>query len=57
MNVLALTEFRDIKAKKIRKSGDTFSTTPERVEELNSTRYGELVKVIADTEKPPKNEK
>lgn len=57
MNVLALTEFRDIKAKKIRKSGDTFSATPERVEELNSTRYGKLVKVIADTEKPQKNEK
>jgi len=57
MNVIALTEFRDIKAKKIRKAGDTFSTTPERVEELNSTRYGKLVEVIADTEKPQKNAK
>lgn len=57
MNAIALTEFRDIKAKKIRKAGDTFSTTPERVEELNSTRYGKLVEVISDTEKPQKNAK
>ena len=57
MNVIAITEFRDIKAKKIRKSGDNFSTTPERVEELNSTRYGQLVKIISDAEKPQKGVK
>ena len=57
MNVIVLTEFRDIKAKKIRKPGDTFSATPERVEELNSTRYGKLVEVVSNKEKPQKNAK
>ncbi|WP_170313438.1 hypothetical protein [Lacrimispora amygdalina] len=57
MNVITLTEFRDIKAKKIRKTGEIFSATPERVEEFNSTRYGQLVKIITDAEKPQKSAK
>lgn len=54
MNVRALMEFRDIKAKKIRETGAVFTATPERVEELNSTRYGKLVEMVDEVEKPPK---
>ncbi len=54
MNVRALIEFRDIKAKKIREVGTVFAATLERVEELNSTRYGKLVELVDEVEKPPK---
>lgn len=54
MNVRVLMEFRDIKAKKTRETGAVFTATPERVEELNSTRYGKLVEVVDEVEKPPR---
>jgi len=44
MRAKALTLFKDLKEGVARKKGDVFDVSEERFEEINSTRYGKLVK-------------
>lgn len=36
--------FRDIEAGTVRREGDRFEVTPERLKAINSTKYGQLAK-------------
>lgn len=46
MKVEVITRFMDIKEHVMREVGEVFSATADRVHEINSTRYGELVKIV-----------
>lgn len=46
MTVEALTDFRDLREGVMRREGDRFEVTRERFREINSTKYGKLVKEI-----------
>lgn len=42
-------EFRDLEAGVVRKVGDTFEATPERLEAINGTKYGTLAEPVPDS--------
>ena len=44
MKAVALREFYDLKERKIRRKGETFDATKERIAELANSRFGELAK-------------
>lgn len=46
MRVAAIRRFRDIGADRLREEGEEFDVTPRRFEEINSTKYGVLVKQV-----------
>ncbi|WP_186578099.1 hypothetical protein [Aquibacillus kalidii] len=48
MKVKAIKPFTDLKENVKRKSGDTFVVSQERFKEMNSSRYGELVKEVVE---------
>ncbi|ODM27630.1 hypothetical protein A7W90_16205 [Clostridium sp. Bc-iso-3] len=53
MRVRAIQIFIDKKEGVARKVGDTFNLSKERLEEVNSTKFGALVEVVAEeTTKP-----
>lgn len=46
MRVKCIRKFRDTVAGTYRDEGDEFEVSPERLEEINSTRYGQLAKQV-----------
>ena len=46
MKVKALILFNDLEAKKLRKAGEIFETTPKRASEINASPHGVLIEVI-----------
>lgn len=46
IKVRVLRNFKDLKENRIRKINEIFEATRERVEEINSTRYGALVSEV-----------
>lgn len=49
-------EFRDLEAGVVRRVGDAFEVTPERLEAINGTKYGALAKAVEDgAEKAPQS--
>lgn len=46
MRVRCIRRFRDTVAGTYRDEGEVFESTPERLKEINSTRYGQLAKQI-----------
>lgn len=46
MRVRCIRRFRDTVAGTYRDEGEVFEAAPERLEEINSTRYGQLAKAI-----------
>lgn len=42
VKAVARTAFRDLDCGVLREAGDVFEVTPERLERINSTRYGRL---------------
>ena len=58
MKVKVIKPFIDKKEGVTRKTGDTFTVSKERYEEINSTKFGVLVKAVAEeTAKPKKKPK
>ena len=58
MKVKVIKPFVDKKEGVTRKLGDTFTVSKERYEEINSTKFGILVKAVAEeTAKPKKKPK
>lgn len=58
MKAKVLKPFVDKKEGVTRKPGDTFTVSKERYEEINSTKFGVLVKAVAEeTAKPKKKPK
>lgn len=53
MRVEAMRRFRDLQAGCARKQGEVFETSEKRLEELNGTRFGQLVKPLARPETNP----
>lgn len=53
VKAVASATFRDLDCGVIREAGDVFEVTPERLERINSTRYGRLA-VEVPTEDEPK---
>lgn len=47
MRVICKRRFRDLKSNVFREVGDTFEVDQERLDEINSAPYGELVEVVA----------
>ena len=54
MQVKVLKPFIDKKEGVTRKLGDTFTVSKERYEEINSTKFGVLVKAVAEEIAKPK---
>lgn len=54
MKAKALKPFIDKKEGVTRKMGDTFILSKERLEEINSTKFGALVKAVAEETAKPK---
>ena len=48
MLVRCVRRFRDLEAGTIREGGATFEATKERVDAINSTRYGHLVEIVEE---------
>lgn len=48
MVVECVTNFRDLKAGTMRRAGERFSVSKERAEAINGTRYGMLVREVAE---------
>jgi hypothetical protein len=48
MLVECLKAFLDLDTKETRAVGERFEVTPERLSEINSTRYGQLVSEVAE---------
>lgn len=48
MQVKAIKPFIDKEEGVTRKPGDTFTLSKERYKEINSTKFGALVKVVAE---------
>lgn len=46
MKVKVLRNFKDLKENKFRKANEIFEATEDRIEEINSTKYGALVEVV-----------
>jgi len=46
MRAECIKGFRDLKEGVLRKEGDTFDVTAERFEELNASKYGQLVREV-----------
>ena len=58
MKVKVIKPFIDKKEGVTRQTGDTFVLSKERFEEINSTKFGVLVKAVAEeTAKPKKKPK
>lgn len=58
MKAKVIKPFIDKKEGVTRKLGDTFTVSKERYEEINSTKFGILVKAVAEeTAKPKKKPK
>ena len=58
MKAKVVKPFIDKKEGVTRNVGDTFTLSKERYEEINSTKFGELVKAVAEeTAKPKKKPK
>jgi len=58
MKAKVLKPFIDKKEGVTRQTGDTFTVSKERYEEINSTKFGILVKAVAEeTAKPKKKPK
>ncbi len=58
MKVKVIKPFIDKKEGVTRNVGDTFTLSKERFEEINSTKFGVLVKAVAEeTAKPKKKPK
>jgi len=58
MQVKAIKPFIDKEEGVTRKPGDTFTLSKERYKEINSTKFGALVKAVAEeTAKPKKKPK
>lgn len=51
MRVEVVRKFYDLEKKVDREVGEKFAVTKERFEQLNSTKYGELVRDLAKAEK------
>ena len=45
-------DFRDLDCGALRRAGDRFEVSPERLERLNATKYGELAREVSEV--PPK---
>ena len=54
MKVKVIKPFVDKKEGVTRKLGDTFTVSKERFEEINSTKFGVLVKAVAEEAAKPK---
>ena len=54
MKAKVLKPFIDKKEGVTRKLGDTFTVSKERYEEINSTKFGILVKAVAEEAAKPK---
>lgn len=54
MKVKTIKSFRDKKECVTRKMGDAFTVSKERCEEINSTKFGVLVVVVAEDATKPK---
>ena len=54
MKVKVIKPFVDKKEGVTRKLGDTFTVSKERYEEINSTKFGVLVKAVAEEAAKPK---
>lgn len=50
MKAMALVKFKDLKENKIRNKGEEFILSKERFKEINSTKFGNLVKEIKEEE-------
>ena len=55
MKVKTLVRFIDLEARKTREIGDVFDVTQKRLDEINSTSYGELVEVVKGEKKSGKS--
>lgn len=56
MTAECVREFRDLEAGTLRKVGERFEVTPERLEKINGTRYGQLVREVKTRAKRAKEE-
>lgn len=52
MLAICLRDFRDGETGELRHEGDVFEVTAERLEAINSTKYGTLASEYAQTPKP-----
>lgn len=55
MECVCLRDFRDLKSGKSLKAGDSFEATPQRLAEINGTKYGKLAQAVErpkPTERP-----
>lgn len=52
MKAECIKRFLDISADTMREVGEQFEVTAERFNEINSTRYGQLVKKVQAPRKP-----
>lgn len=54
MRARCIKEFRDFEnGRSLRRVGDEFDVTPERLRKLNSTRYGKLAEAVETPAEPP----
>lgn len=50
VKVRVLRTFRNKYSKSLHKAGDLLTISPKRLEEINSTQYGQLVEPVEDEE-------
>jgi len=50
ITVKVLRTFRNKYSKSLHKVGDLLTISPKRLEEINSTRHGQLVELVEDEE-------
>lgn len=50
VKVRVLRTFRNKYSKSLHKAGDLLTISPKRLEEINSTRHGQLVELVEDEE-------
>lgn len=53
VKVRVLRTFRNKYSKSLHKAGDLLTISPKRLEEINSTRHGQLVELVEETETEP----
>lgn len=48
MRAVCVRTYLDLKTGKLRNEGEEFETTPERLQEINGTKYGQLAVEVAE---------